>query len=539
MTTTLRSTTVAGVTAKGAPLTYAELDNNFLFTQSGTGASTETVQTALRRIVFAESFGATGNGTTDDTAAIQAALDAVKTAGGGVVRLLDGTFIVTQIKLRDGVELWGSGRGATTIKLKASSNTDIFIKHASDTGLQTGFRHLTVNGNDANNTTGGVFFDGPEATHGPSLVIEDVLITACRPCTGGSSSAAVLLEGSAWGVLRDVDIYNNLHAVGLHHKGSDWLFDGLYCSTNGNTSGNQSCIIQAGAGNRFVGCYWGGNGGLEQVLLWGAQRNDFIGCYNDNAWQHAWRLIAFSATESTDNRWVGGTTSSPGQSTTNTYSAFQFEDGSARNVIVGQSIRNLTATVGKYAISEEDTAGSNRFSGCILGTDFGTATLNLRSGGATIVDRGDGSAADPTYGFAAEAGVGLWRRASNVLSVALSGANYAQFSTGSFTLQSAISFASGDVANVAPDVSISRGAADVLELATGDSLRPADAAGQKLGDASHTWRVYHDVVATASLPAAGATMNGVVLIEDAGAGDRNLIVYAGGERFRIDGGATF
>ena len=47
------------------------------------------------------------------------------------------------------------------------------------------------------------------------------------------------------------------------------------------------------------------------------------------------------------------------------------------------------------------------------------------------------------------------------------------------------------------------------------------------------------VVATANLPAAGASMDGAVLIEDAGAGDRNLIIYAGGERFRIDGGAAF
>lgn len=47
------------------------------------------------------------------------------------------------------------------------------------------------------------------------------------------------------------------------------------------------------------------------------------------------------------------------------------------------------------------------------------------------------------------------------------------------------------------------------------------------------------VVATGSLPAAGASMNGTILIEDAGAGDRNIIIYAGGERFRIDGGAAF
>ena len=46
------------------------------------------------------------------------------------------------------------------------------------------------------------------------------------------------------------------------------------------------------------------------------------------------------------------------------------------------------------------------------------------------------------------------------------------------------------------------------------------------------------VVATASLPAASAAMDGRILIEDAGAGNRNLIVYAGAQRFRIDGGAN-
>lgn len=47
------------------------------------------------------------------------------------------------------------------------------------------------------------------------------------------------------------------------------------------------------------------------------------------------------------------------------------------------------------------------------------------------------------------------------------------------------------------------------------------------------------VIATANLPAAGADQDGRVVIEDAGAGDRNLVFYAEGERFRVDGGAPF
>lgn len=49
----------------------------------------------------------------------------------------------------------------------------------------------------------------------------------------------------------------------------------------------------------------------------------------------------------------------------------------------------------------------------------------------------------------------------------------------------------------------------------------------------------HAVVPTANLPAAAAAMDGTVLIEDAGAGDRNFVFYAGAQRFRVDGGANF
>ncbi len=52
-------------------------------------------------------------------------------------------------------------------------------------------------------------------------------------------------------------------------------------------------------------------------------------------------------------------------------------------------------------------------------------------------------------------------------------------------------------------------------------------------------RVSVGIVATASLPASTTLQSGTVLIEDAGAGDRNLIIYASTERFRIDGGAPF
>jgi hypothetical protein len=60
-------------------------------------------------IVDVRTTGATGDGTTDDTAAIQGAVDLVTSAGGGVVTFPPGTYMVTTVNIGPGMTLVGQG----------------------------------------------------------------------------------------------------------------------------------------------------------------------------------------------------------------------------------------------------------------------------------------------------------------------------------------------------------------------------------------------------------------------------------------------
>ena len=104
------------------------------FTPSGTGATSTTVQAKLREFRSVKDFGATGDGTTDDTTAIQAAITAVIGTGGWLF-FPDGTYKITSaltIGASSGWRITGWSRGGAIIS-QATSNTGIFTLTACDT----------------------------------------------------------------------------------------------------------------------------------------------------------------------------------------------------------------------------------------------------------------------------------------------------------------------------------------------------------------------------------------------------------------------
>lgn len=157
-------------------------------------------------------FGAVGDGTTDDTAAIQAAIDAAEasTAGGRVV-IPPAVHVVSSTLIVDGaaVLLSGAGRGyhgvsagtplGSVLKLANNANVDLleFRDSTGDRQTPSGMEWITVHGNRGNNSSGsGVVVAGTR-----QVWITNCTVTRCaehgieaKQGSGGENTADCRIE---------------------------------------------------------------------------------------------------------------------------------------------------------------------------------------------------------------------------------------------------------------------------------------------------------------------------------------------------------
>lgn len=74
-------------------------------------------------------YGAVGDGTTNDTVAIQAAISAAASGGGGIVFFPPGLYMVHKLTGASSIVLQGAGAGSTTIKARQSLSDDFITFH--------------------------------------------------------------------------------------------------------------------------------------------------------------------------------------------------------------------------------------------------------------------------------------------------------------------------------------------------------------------------------------------------------------------------
>lgn len=135
-----------------------------------------------RTWINAKDYGAQGNGTTDDTAAIQAAIDfagslSASTGAGGTVFLPQGYYMISAtLTLKKHVWLRGEGMCTTTIKLLTNANCHVVQNASSPDGIVSnadfcGLIDLSIDGNQVNQNGTGTY-------HGVSLSTNPYLTMA-------------------------------------------------------------------------------------------------------------------------------------------------------------------------------------------------------------------------------------------------------------------------------------------------------------------------------------------------------------------------
>lgn len=147
----------------GEMVTDAIFANNaagIQFDPAGTGAVSRTVQNKLRDLISVKDFGAVGDGTTDDTNAIQSALNYC--AGGKGLFIPAGVYIISDtLIVGDNTAIFGEGwfvgfNGSvntptgTIIRLANTSDCDMFRQFDATKRYSLHFQDFCLDGNGAN-----------------------------------------------------------------------------------------------------------------------------------------------------------------------------------------------------------------------------------------------------------------------------------------------------------------------------------------------------------------------------------------------------
>jgi hypothetical protein len=347
-------------------------------------------------ITSVKNYGAVGDGVTDDTAAIQAGIDAISTAGGGTLLFPEGTYIVAGLQIKASVYLQGSGERATTLKLKNSANTYLiadtrYVNNVLYSSGPYGISNLTLDGNNANNTSGSCLIIQTYASTFRDLTIwnapEHGVITTTVTANGSNILNTVpdnRFENCHFQYNKKCGVYgkdnNNILA--------DQMFLGCTWFANGQ-SGFYQVLIDRAPGWIFSDCRWySGYQGDIDAYKW--DRGQITGCnfeLNAQSAPNTGAVFASLRVRSISSQGVGTVTgnvfylSASNATATDIYCGVYLDAAPQNFAVTGNAFRAETLT-NKFAIQNNGSLSptgvvkENSFSGFTL-AQYGTGYATL------------------------------------------------------------------------------------------------------------------------------------------------------------------
>jgi len=186
-------------------------------------------------------YGAEGDGSTDDTASIQAAIDAATAANGGTIFFPPGTYRITSsIDVDDEVTVMGAGKNVSIISLDSSSNDDgLIFGNAGATGFE--YYRLTGLGFVCAQANSGAFISFTGSY--PNITIENCYFHS-------ENISGNIIDGSSqtWFLSIDNCVFWLEEDLSKHivSESSDLFVRGCYFIGNGTLDGD---IVRVDAGH--------------------------------------------------------------------------------------------------------------------------------------------------------------------------------------------------------------------------------------------------------------------------------------------------
>jgi hypothetical protein len=245
--------------------------------------------------VNVKDFGAVGDGVTDDTAAIQAAIDYVSTNDLGALFAPPGVYKGNWAIKSDCV-IVGAGRASTTFSPYIDG--PVFATSTSNATVRFGFKDLRINGNSSFASNTGIKIGTTTAsTWCDSIILDNCIVENCGShgvYAFGSSASGPFVQG-----LRVIDcMLDGNEGIGLFLNGTviETAILGSIITSNGDTGGTiPNCKLGKDVGGdvpsrvSFYTCTFNHNNALssgnagQAIFIEGGKQVTFDTCDLENA----------------------------------------------------------------------------------------------------------------------------------------------------------------------------------------------------------------------------------------------------------------